>query len=182
MKRFLLLSIVIMSSICANAQWKIGKMTFKNYILYLGGTMEEPYYDEDRVIYFPYTENSDGTCTEYGLDIFWEPFSRSSAFFQHVEFTGYYMADTFNSKRRNISIRKGPGPKFPVAGKIDSNNTIVYQETDNNWLKVYSQEEFTIKEEQLYNTSIDIERFSPDDLMFLGYIHKDNVKSIDITE
>jgi hypothetical protein len=182
MKRFLLLSFVIMSSICANAQWKIGKMTFKNYFLYLGGTMEEPYYDEDRVIYFPYTENSDGTCTEYGLDIFWEPFSRSSAFFQHVEFTGYYMADTFNSKRRNISIRKGPGPKFPVAGKIDSNNTIVYQETDNDWLKVYSQEEYTDKSKGLYSTSINIEVFSPDNLIYLGYIHKDNVKSIDITE
>lgn len=158
MKKLLLPLLMIVSTLTAQAQWKIGRAT-KSLDYYNLTISQDSYY--------VYSENEDGTLTVYVLDFDLSANEWMDAFSpvkNVLEFADYYYGEVTDPKDDYVNIRKGPGTNYPVVQKTDVGEYVCFQKTNGAWLKVYEYER---------NNS---DSFSGN-FSLLGYIYKDRVKT-----
>ena len=184
MKKVLVLLALVLSTVCANAQWKVGrvKQDFKVF---------SKFYDADehfsKDFFVVYSDNRNGTVTIYDYcegNCVLGTFSNIN---KYIEFTGYYYAEVTDPVDDYVNVRKGPGTKYPVVGKLGTGWDILFQKTESNWLKVYSlfdgyyddgYFENGVGFDVLFTIVDDWKRTGkPKDFHFLGYVYKNRLKT-----
>ena len=194
MKKILLLLLLVSTTAGANAQWKIGrvKQDFRVSTKYYGG------YEFPKYCLIVYSENRNGTVTIYedGGETVNLKLGTFSNINKYIEFTGYYLADVRDPVDDYVNVRKGPGTNYPILGRLQVGDGILFKKTESNWLKVYAGNDLErwdngyfyvgltclgnfyfyflkdeIAEYDFINNSID------DKFHFIGYIYKDRVES-----
>ena len=168
MKRIMMMLLLALATMGANAQWKVGK-TIKKI----------PNYDIWDDKYVLYKENRNGTfsifCCAEGAWYEYDTYSRN--YLNYIKFTGFYKAEITDPRDDYVNVRKGPGTNYPVVGKLSVGDEIFYKKTSTNWLEVYTTDS------ELYNgffmgpRTIGYMYPTEGATCFIGYIYKDRVKS-----
>ena len=200
MKKTLLLLMLLLTSVGVDAQWKIGrvKQDFKVFSKCLNGNNENDWsYEKDDFIV--YSENRNGTVTTIyvvGAEAENMEIVSYSNISKFIDFTGYYIADVRDPVDNYVNVRKGPGTNYPILGKLNVGQGILFMKSDNNWLKVYVPKDGVEKSEDGFLGSVgEIYSFwyefcntdtgeyvfcnIEDKYSFIGYIYKDRVKNQD---
>jgi len=179
MKRILLLMLVIMVSVCANAQWRLGRIT---------KSMENDFPFSAELEYVGYVKNSNRTYTLFESIVYESQLNRvgncSEQYFRtHVKPTDFFYGEVTDPRDDYVNIRKGPSTNYPVVFKINVSTCILFKKTGNNWYEVYaSKQRFWV--EHGYGNALELTfvndsywGFKLNELIKVGYIYKDRVKS-----
>ena len=159
--------VVLTTTICANAQFKIGILKKNLYkgtdlVSYSGGEVA-------------YTETKNGKVKIY---IVIETDYQYIGIFSRnlVDFCGYYHGEVKDPRDEYVNIRKGPGTNYPIVGKVYVGNFLIFKKTDSNWYEVYNRLPYPEKGDDGF---LHLERyFYKDDSYYcIGYIYKDRIKS-----
>ena len=159
MKRFLILTLVVITTISVKAQTCYGYMT-RNFSHYKKGEPVTYMMGKGGKIFL-------GDGAEYCLD------APSS----YVRFSGYYYGVIVDPKDNYVNVRKGPGTNYAVVMRVYTDEWIIrndylmnsnsvsaqgrflFQKTKTNWVKLYSEPG-----------------------KFLGYIYKDRITYVTCPE
>ena len=134
-KNILLLMVVLTTTICANAQFKIG---------ILNRNLDEYSKKGDEVLY---TETKNGKVKIYG-DYLEEGIMFKGTYAKNVVyFSGFYYGQVNDPRDDYVSIRKGPGTNYPIVGKEHVTRRLLLKKTDSNWYKVYGEGSIDLNDE-----------------------------------
>ena len=172
MKRILMMMLLVTAAISANAQWKIGilKRSVSDYDINVKSK------------YVAYTKNGNGTFSIFDYNDSWYEFGKySTSYLSNVAFTGFYKAIITDPTDNYVNIRKGAGTNFPVVGKVNVGNEIIFKKTGSNWYQVYGSAPATEKTSDGFLLGVGWEKGTTNTeyyaQYFLGYIYKDRVET-----
>lgn len=124
-KIILLLMVVLTTTICANAQMKIG---------ILNRTLKKYFDKGDDVLY---TETQNGKVKIF-VDYREMGMTYEGTYAKNVvSFSGYYYGEVTDPRDDYVNIRKGPGTNYQIVEKAYIGNRLLIKKTDSNWYKVY---------------------------------------------
>ena len=169
--------LLVSTSLYVSAQWKIGRIN-RDFTLKTGTW--------DYVIrkgeYVGFTENRNGTINIFTIEAEDRnnEFKRLPAHYKnYIQVTGFYKVSATDPVDNYVNIRKGPGTKYPVVGKVKVNSNFFVKELENNWVKVYGiKSDYDDKGfyDSVYN-EMDPYEVRGINVSFLGYMHKSRIKS-----
>ena len=164
-KIILLLMVVLTTTICANAQFKIG---------ILNRNLDEYSKKGDNVLY---KETKNGKVKIYG-DYLEEGIMFEGTYAKNVVyFSGFYYGEVTDPRDKYVNIRKGPGINYPIVGKVHVGRRYLLKKTDSNWYKVYGTKHTELEDDgYLVIPSWWEFRWEERDSWYcIGYIYKDRI-------
>ena len=180
MKRILMMFLLVVIALTANAQWKVGivKKDLNN--------METDLDTGDRI---GYIKNRDGSYTLYESIRYEGQLNEvgncSEQYFRsHVRTTDFFYGQMTDPKDDYVNIRKGPGTNYPVVYKAElgtGNSCILFKKTGSNWYEVYGPRDYAKYGRSGWGilTSFNEDEYNLNKMIKIGYIYKDRIKTPD---
>lgn len=161
MKKLLPLLVLVLSTVCANAQVKVGIIVKHSNRLW-----------EDRPVGFVNAGNGKISAYQVGAEDMWSYQGKFPATIVGtiIRDTGFYIGEVVDPVDDYVNVRKGPGTKHPIVGKLHTGSRVYFKKTNSNWVMI-----FLPGKEKYSGFFSDVNVEDPRNCIFVGYVYKDRL-------